>query len=491
MASATQPSTTAPAGGNTEKWSPRLWGALFVLCGALFLDGLDVSMVGVALPSIQADLGLSTSALQWVVSGYVLGYGGLLLLGGRTADLLGRRKIFLIAIGVFAVASLVGGLVDDGTLLIVTRFVKGVSAAFTAPAGLSIITTTFPEGPTRNKALSIYTVFGASGFSSGLIFGGLMTEIGWRWTFLLPVPIAIAVLIAGIKLVPQDKAVTHGKYDIAGAATLTGAMLLLVFGVVEAPHAGWLSVRTLGTLVLIIALLFAFVAIEKRSPHPLVRLGIFKNSAIVRANIAAMTVVGSYVGFQFVTTLYMQQTLQWSPMIMALALLPGGLIVAFGGPQTGKLVDRFGAAKITLIGLAAFVPGYLLFLRIDLDPLYVAVVLPTMVLIGIGFGLAFPALNIEATNGVADHEQGLASGLVQTSFQVGGAIVLAIVTAVLTSGFAAGADPIAAYHPAIGVVAIVATIGLAIIAAGLLVRNRRRQAEERVEDDRLPELENV
>ncbi len=491
MASATQPSTTAPAAGNAEKWSPRLWGALFVLCGALFLDGLDVSMVGVALPSIQADLGLSTSALQWVVSGYVLGYGGLLLLGGRTADLLGRRKIFLIAIGVFAVASLVGGLVDDGTLLIVTRFIKGVSAAFTAPAGLSIITTTFPEGPTRNKALSIYTVFGASGFSSGLIFGGLMTEIGWRWTFLLPVPIAIAVLIAGIKLVPQDKAVTHGKYDLAGAATLTGAMLLLVFGVVEAPHAGWLSLRTLGTLVLIVALLFAFVAIEKRSPHPLVRLGIFKNSAIVRANIAAMTVVGSYVGFQFVTTLYMQQTLQWSPMIMALALLPGGLIVAFGGPQTGKLVDRFGAAKITLLGLAAFVPGYLLFLRIDLDPLYVAVILPTMVLIGIGFGLAFPALNIEATNGVADHEQGLASGLVQTSFQVGGAIVLAIVTAVLTSGIASGADPIATYHPAIGVVAIVATVGLAIIAAGLLLRGRRpRPVAEQVED-RLPELENV
>jgi EmrB/QacA subfamily drug resistance transporter len=483
MASATLPTTPVPATEKTDKWSPSLWGALFVLCGALFLDGLDVSMVGVALPSIQADLGLSTSALQWVVSGYVLGYGGLLLLGGRTADLLGRRKIFLIAVGVFAAASLLGGLVDDGTLLIVTRFVKGVAAAFTAPAGLSIITTTFPEGPTRNKALSIYTVFGASGFSSGLIFGGLMTEVGWRWTFLLPVPIAIAVLIAGIKLVPQDKAVTRGRYDLAGAATLTGAMLLLVFGVVEAPLAGWLSLRTLGTLALVVGLLVAFVAIERRSPHPLVRLGIFKNAAIVRANIAAMTVVGAYVGFQFVGTLYMQSTLGWSPMVMALAFLPAGLLVAFGGPQTGKLVDRFGAAKITLIGLAAFVPGYLLFLRIDPDPVYVAVILPTIILIGIGFGLAFPALNIEATNGVADNEQGLASGLVQTSFQVGGAIVLAIVTAVMTSGLASGGDPIAAYQPAIGVVAVAATIGLVIIAAGMLLRGRRsRPAEEPVED---------
>lgn len=192
-----------------------MWGALFVLCGALFLDGLDVSMVGVALPSIQADLGLSTSALQWVVSGYILGYGGLLLLGGRAADLLGRRQVFLIAIAVFAVASLLGGLVDDGALLIATRFVKGLSAAFTAPAGLSIITTTFPEGPQRNKALSIYTLFGASGFSMGLVLGGLMTEIGWRWTFLLPAPIALLVFVAGLKLIPN----LAGRNSAAGTTS--------------------------------------------------------------------------------------------------------------------------------------------------------------------------------------------------------------------------------------------------------------------------------
>src|SRR5580765_9081507 len=185
------------------RMSPRTWGMLLVLCGALFLDGMDVSMIGVALPSIQNDLDISTSSLQWVVSAYVLGYGGFLLLGGRAADLLGRRQVFLVALGVFIVASTLGGFANDGTLLIATRFVKGVSAAFTAPAALSIITTTFAEGPARNKALSVFTATGATGFSLGLVFGGVLTEIGWRWVFFLPAPIALVILVAGIRLVPK------------------------------------------------------------------------------------------------------------------------------------------------------------------------------------------------------------------------------------------------------------------------------------------------
>src|SRR5438128_5547319 len=186
----------------SEGLTRRAWGTLLVLCGALFLDALDVSMVGVALPSIKSDLHMSTSSLQWVVSAYVLGYGGFLLLGGRAADLLGRRRVFLIALGVFVVASALGGLASDGTPLIVTRFVKGLSAAFTAPAGLSIITTSFEEGPARNKALSVYTATGATGFSLGLVFGGLLTEIGWRWVFFLPVGVAFIALLAAIRLVP-------------------------------------------------------------------------------------------------------------------------------------------------------------------------------------------------------------------------------------------------------------------------------------------------
>src|SRR5213082_1372706 len=188
-----------------DKLTRRAWGTLLVLCGALFLDALDVSMIGVALPSIRSDLHMSTSSLQWVVSAYVLGYGGFLLLGGRAADLLGRRRMFLISLGVFILASALGGLANDGTLLIATRFVKGISAAFTAPAGLAIITTTFAEGPARNRALAIYTATGATGFSLGLVVGGLLTEIGWRWVFFLPVPVALAALVAGIRLVPTGE----------------------------------------------------------------------------------------------------------------------------------------------------------------------------------------------------------------------------------------------------------------------------------------------
>src|SRR5215213_2228779 len=199
--------TSSPA---PVRWDASVIGLMAILCGVLFLDGLDVSMVGMALPSIESDLGLSTSQLQWIVSGYVLGYGGFLLLGGRSADLLGRRRMLLAGLAVFTVASAVGGLVDDGTLLVATRFLKGAAAAFTAPAGLSIITTRFAEGPERNRALSIYTATGASGFSLGLVFGGLMTELGWRWTFLLPVPVAVALLIAAPRVLAKDAPVAPG-----------------------------------------------------------------------------------------------------------------------------------------------------------------------------------------------------------------------------------------------------------------------------------------
>ncbi|HEX3588975.1 MAG TPA: MFS transporter [Pseudonocardiaceae bacterium] len=457
-------------------WSPRLWGALILLCGVLFLDGLDVSMVGVALPSIRSQLDMSTTSLQWVVSGYVLGYGGFLLLGGRTADLLGRRRVLLIALGVFAVASLLGGLVDDSTLLIAARFVKGVAAAFTAPAGLSIITTTFQEGRARNRALSIYTACGASGFSSGLILGGLMTEVGWRWTFLLPVPIALVVLAFGIRLIPHGGTSTEGGrgYDLLGAVISTAALLLLVYTVVSAPTVGWAAPRTLVSFVVAAALLAAFVVTESRVPHPLLRLGILRNRSVVAANLAAIAVFGSYVGFQFIGTMYLQSLLGWSPLTMALAFLPAGLIVAFGGPRTGALVNRFGAARVVIAGLVSFSVGYALFLRISLVADYPVLILPSMILIGLGFALAFPAMNIQATTGVADHEQGLASGLVQTAFQVGGAITLAVVTAVISAGahVSSPARVLAGYHPALLLVTGVALAGVfATVALGGLRRS--------------------
>ena len=448
---------------------------LVVLCGVLFLDGLDVSMVGVALPSINADLHLTTSQLQWIVSGYVLGYGGLLLLGGRTADLLGRRKTLLIGLSVFTVASALGGLVDDGTLLVVMRFLKGAAAAFTAPAGLSIITTTFAEGPERNRALSIYTATGASGFSLGLVLGGLLTELGWRWTFLLPVPIAITLLAIGPRVIPHDRgaALSRRRFDIPGAVTLTTGMLLLVRTIVEAPDQGWASAQTIGAFALSAILLSLFVAIERRSPAPLVRLGILRSSSLVRANLGMMTMFGAYVGFQFVMTLYLQTLNGWSAIQTALAFLPAGLLVALLSTRIGPIVDRIGTARLVALGALSFAVGYTaIALRgIDVAPSYILELLPTMLLLGFGFALSFPTLNIAGTSGVGDHEQGLASGLVQTSFQVGGAIGLAVVSAIITGQAGGSTDPgvvLDAYRTALVVVTGVAIAGLVIALSGLL-----------------------
>jgi MFS family permease len=449
----------------------RAWGTLLVLCGALFLDGLDVSMVGVALPSIDADLHLSTSTLQWVVSGYVLGYGGLLLLGGRAADLLGRRRVFLGALAVFALASLLGGLVDDGTLLIASRFVKGLAAAFTAPAGLSIITTSFAEGPLRTKALAVYTATGASGFSFGLIMGGLLTELGWRWTFLVPVPIALALLALAPRLIPRDTPAADAPrgYDLPGAATVTTGMLALVFTVVRAPESGWTSPWTLGGFAAVVLLLAGFVAIERHSAHPLVRFGILRTPGLLRANLAAMSVFGSYVAFQFMTTLYLQQVRGWSALETALAFLPAGLLVAFGAPNVSGAIDRFGSRRVLGAGLALFTAGYALFLRVGDGFDYATLLLPTLLLIGMGFALAFPSFNVAATSGVRDHEQGLASGLVNTSFQVGGAVVLAVVAAIVSAGHGAvaahGGLPVG-YLAGLAVVTGTSALGLAVVGAG-------------------------
>ncbi|MFI1471865.1 MFS transporter [Streptomyces wuyuanensis] len=462
-----------------ERWTPRLWGTLLVLCAAMFLDALDVSMVGVALPSIATDLGLSTATLQWIVSGYILGYGGLLLLGGRAADLLGRRRVFLIALAVFALASLLGGLVDSGPLLIASRFVKGLSAAFTAPAGLSIITTTFKEGPQRNRALAIYTTCAATGFSMGLVLSGLLTEVSWRLTMLLPAPIALLALLAGLRLIPHSRREDSGKgYDVPGAVTGTAAMLLLVFTVVQAPEAGWTSARTLLSFVAAAVLLTLFVGIERRSSHPLIRLSVLRSGSQIRANLGAAFFFGSYVGFQFLVTQYMQSLLGWSALQTALAFLPAGALVALSSTKIGGLVDRFGTPRVIATGFTLLVLGYALFLRIDLVPRYAAVVLPSMLLLGAACALVFPSLNIQATNGVEDHEQGMVSGLLNTSIQVGGAVFLAVVTAVITAGGGTGGTPrdvLDSFRPGLVVVTVIAAAGLLVTLTGL----RRRRAGRR------------
>jgi EmrB/QacA subfamily drug resistance transporter len=474
----TAPSTSPASPALGVRWDARIWGLLLVLCGAFCLDNLDVSMVGVALPSIGRDLSLSTNDLQWVVSGYVLGYGGLLLLGGRTADIVGRRRVFLAAMTVFAVASILGGVADSGTLLIATRFIKGVGAAFTVPAGLSLLTTTFPQGSSRNRALGIYASFAAVGFAGGLVLGGVLTEIGWRWTFLVPGPLAALLVVAGLRLIPRDKpAVARHRegFDIGGAVSVCAAMLLLVRTVVTAPGHGWGDPQTLGGFAIVVLLLICFVVIEGRVRSPLVRLGILRSAPLVRANIGAVLLFGCYISFQFIATLYLQSLLGWGALVTGLAFLPAGVITLFGAPRVGRVVNRVGTAPVIAVGFASFTAAFVLFLRIDESPTYLGTILPTMLLLGGGYATCLPALNIQGTNGVADHEQGLASGLLNTSFQVGGAIILSVITAIVGSKAVDSSDPavvIAAYKPAIAVVAGLAFVGFLVALTGAFAGSR-------------------
>jgi MFS family permease len=468
-------SNTVLPGAAAPGLSRRGWATLLVLSAVVFLDGLDVSMIGVALPSIRTHLHMSTSSLQWVVSAYVLGYGGFLLLGGRAADLLGRRRVLLIALGVFVVASALGGLTNDGTLLIATRFIKGVSAAFTAPAAFSIITTSFAEGPARNKALAVYTATAASGFSFGLVAGGVLTEIGWRWALLVPAPVALVALIAAYRLVPVGAApaAIRSGVDVLGAVLLTSGMLLLVYTLVETANAGWGSARSLGSFVTVAAILAAFVHVERRVPAPLIRLGILRSSTLVRANVAAIVLAG-WIGFQFVATLYMQQLRGWSSLETGFAIFPAGLLVAALSPRLTPLIARVPVSRLAAAGLASLAIGYALFLPIGLDSSYAWAMLPTFLFGGLGFALAFGPINVAATTGVAPEEQGLAGGLLNTSFQFGAALVLAVVTAVASKATGSGGTPQATldgFHAALFVPLAAAAVG-----AAALVFQRTRAA---------------
>jgi len=451
------------------------WAMLIVLSGAIFIEGLDVGMVGVALPSIRADLGLSTGSLQWVVSAYMLGYGGFVLLGGRAADLLGRRRMFLGWLVVFIAFSGLGGLASEGWMLIVSRFVTGVSAGFMAPAGLSIITTSFAPGAARNKALMVYAGLAAAGFSLGMVVGGLLTEISWRWVFFAPLLMAVTVLVAAVRVLPNADRRSPGRFDLAGAASVTGGMLLLVFGVVRLGEADAAAGPTIAALAGGAALLAAFVAIERRSAAPLVRLGILRSGALVRANLGAMLLTGSFFGLQFVAVLYLQELRGWSALETGLALMVAGIDAVLAPTLVPRLVNRFGTAPVTVAGLALAAVAYALFLPIGLDTAYTAM-LPTMLLIGVAFALAYGPLTIAATDGVAEEEQGLAGGLLNSSFQFGAALGLSIVTAVNVAATESGAPQalLDGYRTALIVPLAAAVLGVLVTLPGL----RRRAAPE-------------
>lgn len=454
------------------RMSGRAWALLLVLCGTIFLEGSDVAMLAVAVPAIRADLGLTTGATAWVMSGYVLGYAGFTLLGGRAADLLGRRRMFLTWLGVFLVFSTLGGFATDGWTLVVARFVTGVAAAFMTPAAMSIITTSYPEGPQRDKALLVFAGVGAGGFSTGLVIGGLLTGLGWRWVFFAPVFLAGALLLAALRLLPREarpEPPRHG-YDLAGAACAAAAMLLLAYGIVRLEHGGEGLGQALGALVAGSAAVAAFLAIERRAEAPLVRLEILRKAAVMRADVAALLFLGAFFGFQFVVTLYLQELRGWSSFQAALALIAMGCDAVLAPTLTPRLVSRYGNRRVILGGFLLAIVSYGLFLPVGTDWPYAAM-FPSLILAGVGFALAYGPLTIAATDGVAEEEQGLAGGLLYTFTQFGSAVGISATTAVYgiasTGGDGSPGAVLDAYRAALVVPVVMVVLGAAVSAFGL------------------------
>ncbi|MEU6768375.1 MFS transporter [Streptomyces sp. NPDC046853] len=445
---------------------------MLVLCGAIFLEGIDVAMLNVAMPAIRADLGLSTGSLQWVMSAYVLGYGGFMLLGGRAADLFGRRRMFVFWLSVFLVFSGLGGFATEGWTLIVARFVTGVAAAFMTPAGLSIITTGFEEGPRRNKALLIYSGTAAGGFSIGLVVGGLLTAFGWRWVFFVPVVLSALILAAALAFVPRSPRPdrTGQSVDLTGAVSVTAAIVLLVLGVERASHAS--AAATTGTLGAGLALLAVFVAVERRAASPLVRLGIFRSGALVRANLAGLFFAGGFFGFQFLVVLYLQELRGWSTLQTSLAMIVIGIDAVLSPTVTPWIVRRLGNARAIFGGLLLAALSYALFLPVGSDWTYPAM-FPSLIILGLAFALTYGPLTIVATEGVKEEEQGLAGGLLYTAFQFGAALGLSAASAVNVWA-TASSSPAAlldGYRAALWVPLAAALLAAGISAFGL--RSRR------------------
>ncbi|MFE1958246.1 MFS transporter [Streptomyces sp. NPDC059479] len=441
--------------------------ALLVLCAQLFLDSMDVSLMGVALPEMQDDMGLSNEQLQWIISGYAVAYGGFLLLGGRAADLFGRRRMFFWATAVFAVVSLAGGLVSDGSLLIITRVIKGVAAAFIAPAALSIITTTFPEGPERNRAMSMFGLTGASGYAAGLVFSGLLTSLNWRLTFFVPFIVAALVLLTVRSVVAADEQRTGERpgFDAFGALTATGGVLLLVFALTRAPEVGWGSSVTVVCLVTSVLLLIAFVVIQNRRKDPLVELSIFRSRTLSTANVVGVVWACATIGWQFIALLYLQNSLGYSALKAGMAIVPMAAAILLAVNLAPRIISRVGLRIPAVIGLLLQGLGILLFLRAGENANYAAVLLPALIIHGLGNGTSFLSFNIAGVSGVPNDKQGLAASLIQSAVQLGGGLGVAVGAAVLA---AASTDAgVGAYHRAFLAVGIFSLVGALASAVGL------------------------
>jgi EmrB/QacA subfamily drug resistance transporter len=453
------------------------WAVAVLVSMAVFLDTVDVSIINVALPNLQRDLQLTTTELQWVPGAYILTNAGLQLLGGRAADLLGRRRIFLIGITLFGLSSLLGGLALSGWLLILARGMQGIGAAMMFPAAVSILTTTFAEGPDRSKALGIFTATAGAGFSLGLVVGGLLTSfISWHWVFFVNVPFVVLIVVLGLLIVPEGRsALVTRSYDLPGAITVTAGLLLFVYAITQAHDSDAIPVKTAGLLLFALVLLIVFILIEQRATSPLMPLRIFRASTIRAANVAFLTLLGSFFGFLFVFTLYLQDVLHYSPIQASLALLPGSLVsilvARFVAPW---LVNRAGMKLSCSLGLLCLMSGIALFARTGASSDYVGTILPTVILTQIGMSIGNTTLSLAGVSGIEATEQGLAAGLQGAVGAAGGGLGLAIVAAVVaaTTTSASGAmvaAQLAGFHAGL----LVATAGAALGALIALVGIRK------------------
>ncbi|GHO98719.1 MFS transporter [Reticulibacter mediterranei] len=412
------------------------WVALVIVSMAVFLDAVDVSIVNVALPAIKLDLQLTTIELQWVPGAYILTYGGFMLLGGRAADLFGRRRIFLLGAALFGFASLVGGLAHGGWVLILARGGQGIGAALTMPAAISIITTTFPEGKARNQALGIFIATGGAGFAGGLILGGIFTTfISWHWVFFVNVPVSLLILLLSPVVIHEGKQQTGTRsYDLGGALTVTAGLLLLVYAMTQANEEGSTPLKTTGLFALALAFLVVFLLIEWRSKAPLLPLRLFRSRTLGAACIVSFT-MGSYFSFLFIYTLYLQNVLHVSPLDTSLTLLPAAIaaipVSQFVAPW---FMNRLGMKLTAGLGMLGLVSGIVLFLRAGETFDYVGLILPaTLLTMPCGMALCLPTLPAAATSSVKQTEQGLASGLQGTLGQAGAGFFLALAATVVTA----------------------------------------------------------
>ncbi|MFL5958995.1 MAG: MFS transporter [Gaiellaceae bacterium] len=452
-----------------SRHSTNPWVVLVIICLAQFMVVLDATIVNVALPHIQTSLGFNEASLQWVINAYTLVFAGFLLLGGRAGDLLGRKRLFLIGLVIFTVASLLDGISSTSGELIGFRALQGLGAALISPAALSIISTTFAEGKERARALGVWAAIAIGGSAVGLVLGGALTQsFSWRWIFFVNVPVGILTFLAAMRLVPESKDEhAHKGYDVAGAVTVTGGLMALVYGLVRSASHGWGSAQTIGSFVVALVLLTAFVMIEQRSAEPLVRLSIFRVRSLLTANVSMFLAFSGMFAMFFFNSLYIQQVLGFGPLKAGLSFLPFTAGIMLSAGLASSFAPRIGVRPIAAAGMVLTVLGMILFARMPVDGSYAVDVLPGMIVGSLGMGAIFMPLTLVATTGLEDEDQGLASGLFNTSQQVGGALGLAILTTIAagqTNGGSAAAQ-VHGFHYAFAGAGVLVALSLVVMVA--------------------------